>query len=134
MKTKSIEKVIEKNLDGYPQVSLGILYGSAAAGNTRVESDIDLAIAGEESLSKDILIEIVKTLAIELNRPIDLVDLTETTGTLLHQILTKGKLIYCTDRVLYAEQIKKMLYNQADMMPYHDRILKERREEWINES
>jgi hypothetical protein len=77
---------------------------------------------------------ITEALAVKLKRAIDIVDLKETTGTLLHQILTKGQLVYCTDRILYAELIKKMLYNQADMMPYHNRILKERREQWINES
>ncbi|MDZ7718329.1 MAG: nucleotidyltransferase domain-containing protein [Balneolaceae bacterium] len=134
MMNQSIDKIIEKTLEQYPVISLGILYGSTVTGKERLESDVDLAIAGEESFSKEILIHIIEELAIKLNRPVDLVDLSETTGTLLHQILTKGKLIYCTDRTLYAELIKKMVFNQADMMPYHNRILKERREQWIEES
>lgn len=134
MENRSLDSIIKKNLEQFPDVSLGILYGSAAKGKTRMDSDVDLAIAGEKSLPKDSLINIIEILATKLNRPIDLVDLKETNGTLLHQIISKGKLIYCTDRILYAELIKKMLYNQVDMMPYHDRILKERRKKWINES
>ncbi|MCG2587508.1 type VII toxin-antitoxin system MntA family adenylyltransferase antitoxin [Rhodohalobacter sulfatireducens] len=134
MENRSLDSIIKKNLEQFPDVSMGILYGSAVTGKIKMDSDIDLAISGRKSLPKDILINIVEILAKDLNRPIDIVDLKETNGTLLHQIITKGQLIYCTDRNLYAELIKKMLYNQVDMMPYHDRILKERREKWINES
>ncbi|NBC64666.1 MAG: nucleotidyltransferase domain-containing protein [Bacteroidetes bacterium] len=134
MKNRSLDKIIKKSLEQFPEVSVGILYGSAVTGKKTVDSDVDLAIAGEKSLPKDILINIVKVLAADLKRPIDLVDLKETNGTLLHQIISKGQLIYCTDRILYAELIKKMLYNQVDMMPYHNRILKERRIKWIHES
>jgi len=134
MKNRSLDTIIKKSLEQFPDVSVGILYGSSVTGKKTVDSDVDLAIAGEKSFPKDILINIVKILAADLKRPIDLVDLKETNGTLLHQIISKGQLIYCTDRILYAELIKKMLYNQVDMMPYHNRILKERRIKWINES
>jgi len=75
---------------------------------------------------------LIEELVSMLGRPADLVDLQESSGTLLHQILTKGELIFCNDYALYARIINKMLFNQADMMPYHNRILKERRERWIS--
>lgn len=133
MQQKAIHKAIKKNMKQHPELSLCILYGSFALGNERFESDIDIAVAGKEPLTSKNLMAFSETLAMKLKRPIDLVDLQQTTGTLLHQVLTKGRLVYCTDRILYAELMKKMLYNQADMMPYHYRILKERRERWINE-
>jgi hypothetical protein len=52
-------------------------------------------------------------------------------GPILQQVLTQGKRIYCTDRMLYAALIRTMLFNQSDMMPYYDRILAERRQAWI---
>lgn len=132
MQPETIYKTIKEILKQRQELSLCMLYGSFAGGSEHFESDIDLAVAGKEPLTSKKLMAITETLAVKLKRPIDLVDLQQTTGTLLHQILTKGRLIYCTDRILYAKLIKKMLYNQADMMPYHYRILKERRERWIN--
>ena len=64
-------------------------------------------------------------------RPVDVVDLCSADGLILSQVLTTGKIILCADRMLYAMLIKKMLFTNADMMPYHRRILAERRKAWI---
>ena len=51
---------------------------------------------------------------------------------ILKQALSKGVLVQNLDKALYARLIIRMLYNQADMMPYHYRILRERRERFLN--
>lgn len=112
---------------------LCILYGSFAAKKESRDSDLDIAIACGASLESTQKQELIEQLALIFGRPVDLVDLQTVSGTLLHQILTKGTLVNCRDHQLYAEIIKKMLFNQHDFMPYHRRILKERRERWINE-
>lgn len=133
MSQPPIHNHIKQILESFPEVTLGILFGSLAENKQRFDSDLDIAVAGNKALSSDEKKALITALADKVNRPIDLVDLRQINGTLLHQALTKGTLIYCLDRNLYATLIKKMLYNQADMMPYHYRILKERRERWINE-
>jgi predicted nucleotidyltransferase len=131
--TMAIKQQLKEILGNHPDILLCILFGSLANGQETFNSDLDIAVAKEKSLQaaeKQVLIE---ELAVAFGRPVDLIDLQATSGTLLHQILTTGELIFCHDHHLYAEIIKKMLFNQSDFMPYHDRILKERRERWINE-
>lgn len=125
---QSITKFLEKRED----VTLAIIYGSAAEQRQNPESDLDLAVAGDQPLDAQSKMELIEEFALLVGRPIDLVDLQETHGTLLKQILTKGKVIYKEDVVLYGEIIKRMLFHEADFMPYYNRILKERRERWIN--
>ena len=73
----------------------------------------------------------IEALAKVFARPVDLVDLQSAAGPILAQILTKGRLIYCTDHALYAEIMKRMLFDEADMAPYRRHILTERRKAWI---
>src|SRR5699024_205366 len=122
---------IEKVLKQYPALKLAILFGSVAKQRATAGSDLDIAVAGPEPLTATGKQKLIEELASAFGRPIDLIDLQKISGTLLHQILTKGKLLFCRDHLLYAQIINKMLFNQADMMPYHNRILKERRERWI---
>lgn len=115
------------------EIELAILYGSAVSDTLQADSDLDIGVAGPSALSAESKSRLIEALALETSRPVDLVDLQTTYGTLLHQILTKGKIIYCSNHTLYAELIKRMLFNQADMMPYYYRILEERRKKWIKD-
>ena len=132
MDQKKMLNKIKRVLDGHPKFSLCILFGSVANYSETPESDLDIAVASEETLNISDKRSMIEAFAVALGRPVDLIDLQTTNGTLLHQILTKGRLIFCNDHFLYAEIMKRMLFNQSDMMPYHFRILKERREKWIN--
>lgn len=116
-----------------PDISLCILFGSILGGKENFDSDIDVAIAGQEPLNADRKQELIEKIAVIFERAVDLIDLQVTSGVFLHQILTKGEIVFCQNHTLYAKLIKKMLYNQSDFMPYYHRILKERREQWINE-
>ncbi len=107
------------------------MFGSLAAGRATYDSDLDLGVAADHPLDIELKTALIEELAQRLGRPVDLVDLQATSGVILQQVLSKGKLIYCTDRILYAVIIRNMLFNQSDMMPYHDRILAERRKAWI---
>ncbi len=127
LKTR-LKKVFEK----HSEISLCILFGSMMEGKASFSSDLDIGVAGGRALTARQKQGMIEELAVEFERPIDLIDLQVTYGTILHQILTKGEIVFCRDHQLYAEIIKKMLFNQSDFMPYHHRILKERREKWIN--
>lgn len=115
----------------YPAVKLGILFGSLAEGRMTPESDLDLGVAATVPLDTVLKTALIEALGEISGRPVDLVDLQVVHGPILQQVLTQGKLIYCTDRMLYAALIRTMLFNQSDMMPYYDRILVERRKAWI---
>jgi predicted nucleotidyltransferase len=127
----AIGQNIARLLACHPAVKLGILFGSLAKGHATPDSDLDLGVAAGHPLGIALKTVLIEELAQLLGRPVDLVDLQTASGVILQQVLVKGTLIYCTDHVLYATLIRKMLFNQSDMMPYHDRILAERRKAWI---
>lgn len=116
----------------HPQVKLAVLFGSLAYQQGRFDSDLDLAVAGESSLSAEEKVALIATLAEYSGRPIDLIDLRSVGGMILKEALTHGQIVYCTDRDVYAEMIKKLIFDQADFAPYRDRILAERRKAWID--
>ena len=122
---------IARLLARYPTIKLGILFGSLAEERATPESDLDLGVAAAESLDTAMKTALIEALAEISGRPVDLVDLQVVSGPILQHVLTRGKLIYCIDRTLYAALIRTMLFNQSDMMPYYERILAERRKAWI---
>ena len=124
------QKLIEV-VAGHPAVTLAILFGSLAKGAARFESDLDLAVAGTAPLSRQSRIRLVEDLAVAFGRPVDLIDLSCLHSPLLHRVLTQGRLILCKDRTQYAELIRRMLAEEADVMPYYRRILAARRNAWI---
>lgn len=126
--TTTIQKIFQKQ----PKIQLAIIYGSAAENRQRPESDLDLAVAGKDPLTPELKTKLIEDVALITKRPVDLVDLQTCHGTLLKQILTKGTLILKKDSALYGDIIKRMLFEDADFMPYYNRILKERRDRWIN--
>lgn len=131
MEDKTLQS-IKKLLQEHDEVRLAIVYGSASEDLQTPESDLDLAVAGTEQLSATSMMKLIEELALITKRPIDLMDLQTTHGPLLKQILSKGEVILKKDATLYGEIIKRMIFAEADFMPYYNRILKERRERWIN--
>ena len=103
----------------------------ARTGHHRNDSDLDLAVASTTRLDTQTRIQLIEELAVGLGRPVDLIDLAQTHGPLLQQILTKGRLLICTDRTRYADLLLRVVYEEADVMPYYRRILAERRQSWI---
>ncbi|MGR9109024.1 MAG: type VII toxin-antitoxin system MntA family adenylyltransferase antitoxin [Gammaproteobacteria bacterium] len=122
---------IENTFAGFSKIRLVILFGSFSRGDAGPDSDLDVAVAADRALSSSEKMELIEALSEWCGRPIDLIDLQIAGGLVLHRALTTGRLIRCTDYSLYAEIIKKMLFSQADFMPYRNRILAERRFSWI---
>ena len=127
----TVQAAIEQVLARHPSIVVAILFGSLATDHSRNDSDLDLAVASTSPLDTQIRIQLIEELAIGLGRPVDLIDLAQTHGPLLQQILTKGRLLICTDRTRYANLLLRVVYEEADVMPYYRRILAERRRAWI---
>ncbi|MDZ4853249.1 MAG: nucleotidyltransferase domain-containing protein [Nitrospirota bacterium] len=127
----TVQAAIEQVLTRHPSIVVAILFGSLATGRNRNDSDLDLAVASTTPLDPQIRIQLIEELAVGLGRPVDLIDLAQTHGPLLQQILTKGRLLICTDRTRYADLLLRVIYEEADVMPYYRRILAERRQAWI---
>jgi uncharacterized protein len=117
----------------HERIRLCIIFGSVASGKTSGDSDLDIAVAGDQPLSAAELLELAEEFSTAANRAVDLVDLAAATGVISQQALSTGVIIQNSDKDLYAKLISRMRFNQADMMPYHDRILRERRMRFLNE-
>lgn len=113
-----------------PNIGLVILFGSLATGEGRVESDLDLAVDAGRRLTAGEKTALISELAENVGRPVDLVDLHAVGEPLLGQILRHGKRILGSD-TRYANLIRRHLFDQADFLPYRNRILAERRRAWI---
>lgn len=126
----NLEQIILTALSTQPSIRLAVLFGSLAAGKERSESDLDLAVDAGRLLTSDEKIELISVLAEKTGRPIDLVDIRAVGEPLLGQILRHGKRILGSD-THYANLLYKHLLDQADFLPYRNRILAERRQVWI---
>ena len=113
-------------------LKLAILYGSAATGRMRAGSDVDIAVLFDRPLSAEQKMTLMSRLERELQRDVDLVDLFSLSGTILKQVLRQGRALIQTKPGALADLIQRMIYNQADMMPYVSRTLIERQRRFIH--
>ncbi|WP_321532024.1 nucleotidyltransferase domain-containing protein [uncultured Desulfuromonas sp.] len=113
-------------------LKLAILYGSAATGTMRANSDVDLAVLYGHALDAEQKMRLKDELERTFMRSVDLVDLSNLSGTILKQILCKGKVVIKNDSPALAMLLQRMIYNQADMMPYVTRTLMERQQRFLN--
>lgn len=127
---RKLNRAISRALGTQPAIGLAILFGSLARDQGRRDSDVDLAVDAGRSLSAGERIALVSELAEAVGRPVDLVDLHNIGEPLLGQILRHGKRILGSD-THYANLIRRHVFDQADYLPYRNRILAERRQEWI---
>ena len=111
-------------------VVLVIVFGSAASGKLRFDSDLDIALKLDHAMSVSEKISLIEALAEQTGRPIDLVDLYDPPEPLLGQILQHGYRLLGS-QTEYAKLLSRHLVEQADFMPLVNRMLKERREAWI---
>lgn len=126
-----VEQILEA-LRIRPQIRLAILFGSLAEGRAHAVSDLDLALDLGREMDAEDKIALVSELAQRTGRPVDLVDLRRVGEPLLGQILKYGKRILGSDTA-YAQLITRHVFDQADFVPYRDRILAERRKAWIGQ-
>jgi predicted nucleotidyltransferase len=134
MNTSSPDRGLEQSLlaaiRSQPAIRLAVLFGSLATGSARADSDLDLAVDAGRTLTADEKMALISELAAATGRPVDLIDIRAIGEPLLGQILRHGKRILGSDTE-YAGLIRRHLFDQADFLPYRDRILAERRKTWI---
>jgi uncharacterized protein len=129
---ETFKEPIRKVLQRHQDIKLCIVFGSFAAGKVSSKSDLDIAVAAERPLDGDKFFELAAEFSAATNREIDLLDLMTATGLILKQALSTGKIVQNHNKSLYAKLISQMLFNEADMMPYYHRILRERRKRFLN--
>ena len=129
---EKLQKLLRNTLIHFKEVKVCIVFGSVAAGKASPRSDLDIAVAGEQPLSEDVFLKLMEAFSESANRDIDLIDLMAVSGPILKKALTTGRIILNRDKTLYASLMSRMLFNEADMMPYYHRTLRERRRRFLN--
>ena len=112
-------------------VRFALLFGSAATGTLRDDSDIDVAVATGARLEPKARRRIVERIAAAAGRPVDLVDLASAGEALVGRVLREGRPIVQRDRGLRGTLLAKRLIDHADFGGLRDRLLAERRRRWI---
>ncbi len=135
MNMTTIKPQLARQLTGllsrYPNIRLAILFGSQANPERQkhFDSDIDLAIMTDAPVNDHFKMELIETIGIELGCPVDIVDVNDAPEPILGEVFKGQRLL--GDDTVYARLLTRHLLNTADFVPLRERILKERRDRWI---
>ncbi len=126
----TIDDQIRGVFKDFPKVKLVILFGSVATSSAHTQSDLDVAVLARQPLLVEEKMRIIEALALEIGRPVDLIDLFATPEPITGQVIKHGR------RVLggnsdFAELLSRHLVEMVDFVPIQERILSERRAAWI---
>lgn len=116
-----------KILQGFPEIHLGIVFGSFASGTATPQSDIDLAVAANGPLTSERKIELMNAVSVALGRETDLVDLTTATGTVFKQALSHGRVILKKDPVKLARILSRLVYEEENFQKMRRKLMAKRR-------
>jgi predicted nucleotidyltransferase len=129
---ENLQEKLRSVFAGFPDIQLCIIFGSTAAGKASPSSDLDIAVAAAKPLDAERRLDLIAAISAATGWEIDLIDLMTVSGPIMRQVLSKGIIVHNRNKQLYAQLILRMLFNQSDMMPYYDRILRERRSRFLN--
>jgi uncharacterized protein len=89
----TIKEFLLKKVEPY----LIILFGSAAQGKLRTDSDIDLAFLCDRTFNEYDIFLSARELSDILGRDVDLIDLSQASTVLKAQVIGKGKVVFNGD-------------------------------------
>ena len=115
-----------------PSLQVACLFGSAVRDQLRADSDIDVAVLADKPLAPEQKLSLAQHLEASLSRPVDLLDLSTLSGAILQQVLCTGRVVLRKNPDALAALMRKMIYHQADMMPYIRRTLAERQRRFLH--
>jgi len=105
---------IRKVLATHPEVRLAYLFGSAARGEGRPRSDVDIAVLFEQDPLPDAIDRLLVELEPAAGRSVDLVVLGTAPPLLAHEIISHGTLLVCRD------QDERVRFEVRTLMRYLD--------------
>lgn len=123
---------ITKELCGDAGLEVVIVHGSQVSGKVRADSDVDIAVLYDAPMNLEQRFSLLARLEKVLGKPVDLVDLFSLHGTILKKVLTKGRVLFGQGSEMHAQLLRRMVFNQEDMMPYYNRAIAERLKGFIH--
>ncbi|MEX1198746.1 MAG: nucleotidyltransferase domain-containing protein [Pseudohongiellaceae bacterium] len=126
-----IDEALSALPDEVPALHTVVLFGSLATGHARPDSDADVAVQSDRTLTAGQRMRIIESLTLLLDRPVDLVDLSVVGQPLLDRISTEGIRIRGTDQH-WGGLLFRNVMDREDFLPMQQRILANRRDQWLN--
>lgn len=126
-----IDKALSALPDDVPVLHTVVLFGSLATGRARPDSDADVAVQSDRALTAKQRMRIIESLTLLLDRPVDLIDLSDVGQPLLDRIVSEGIRVRGSDR-LWGDLIFRNVMDREDFVPMQQRILAVRRGEWLS--
>jgi len=106
-----------------PDLQLAMLFGSAATGDLRPDSDIDVAIYPRKTMSSRKRQQVADEIALATNRAVDLIDLSTAEGALLRKILHSGIVLFSKTPGILGALSERLLDWQEDFEPQLNALL-----------
>ncbi|KIQ93231.1 MULTISPECIES: type VII toxin-antitoxin system MntA family adenylyltransferase antitoxin [Anoxybacillus] len=123
--TEQMEQIIVEMLKDAVSPYVIYLFGSAATGHVRPDSDIDIAfLSDKRSLDHYERFMLAQQSAERLQRDVDLIDLKQASTVFQAQIVSSGKVIYCADEQKKAEYEWRILKMYAKLNEERAEILR----------
>lgn len=113
-----IKTKIIKVLDGYQQIELVIIYGSAVTNRLTPNSDIDIAIGSSNTISNSISMDISLKLTHLLDIETSVTDIDKMEGVIMEEVLTKGEILRNLNPEFLFKNIQKMQTYTEDILPF----------------
>lgn len=117
------EKLIEaltEHLKAYPAIEFAILFGSQAQGKAKSESDLDIAIYLNRTLSLEEYLTLNLQLEEISGREVDLIILNEASPLLKHQVMKNRKVLFIRNFDLYADFREKTIDEYQEFLEVND--------------
>ncbi|MCC5869161.1 MAG: nucleotidyltransferase domain-containing protein [Gammaproteobacteria bacterium] len=117
-----------------PTIELAFAFGSVARGTADVDSDLDIAVLASRTLSPRNRRLLIGRLAQASGRPVDLVDLSNADVIVVREVVRDGTRLFCRDEGRYLDLLSRMVTDAEDFLPLRERLLKARRDAWLDQS
>jgi len=96
------------------------------------ESDIDIAVAGDDVSDPERRRMLYEELSEELGREVDIRDLSSLHGIILSQVLLGGIVVKRENLRYYESKLREMLYFREDMLPILLKGMENRLNEFVH--
>ena len=106
------------------------IFGSYAKNTYNDRSDIDVCVAKKRPLSMEEKIELATKLSLLLKKEVDVLDLHRAHGLILEEAL-HSSIWLAREPEVFAQILKRMLFDKADFEPYRQRIMDKKRERFL---
>ncbi len=124
--TDQITQKLGDFLAAHPDLQCCYLFGSVTGRDFSCLSDVDVGIAASKPMSASEKQALRGELEVTLDRDVDLVDLHQATGSILRKAL-QGTCILCRSTRVRYQIMRRLIYDQEDMQPLRNLVMKIRR-------